>query len=321
MIKLSKKVILFFMLVLNLFKQLVVGLGVFLFNRTLGSRMGVVICMGIIALVLMLCLFVLSLPANMASESPERIKNNAESASVSAEVSVEESYMPDESYQGDDVEDLLAQTDDTDTRTIEENIDNVDAFNFQVTEFDVSIGRSEPFAPQLFGPGVTTTSQGGMGTEDSLSAEELAKIEAEKRREEIRDTITNDVSIKGIVYEDSKDAEPMAIIEYTASDGAAIVQTVVPGDEIRLNTCSATVSVIEQSRIRFTSEDVEQSIRLPAFDDEDSENVMVSDDSYGDDDLGPDDLAAPPTPGGGDDSSITDAKKKIEEIDKLLDSF
>ena len=316
MIKLSKKVILLFMLVLSLFKQLVVGLSLFLFNRTLGSRAGLVICMGIIALALMLGLFVMALPSNnVADASPARIDNNV-STSVSVDLKVP---VTEEGYQDDDMDALLAQAD-SKVKTLEDNLNEVDAFNFQVTEFsenvNVSIGRSEPFAPPIFnsGSGGDIMNNQGQG-EEELSAEELAKIEAEKRREEIRGAIQNDINLKGIVYDENQDAPPMAIIEYMANNGSNMVKTVEPGDEIYLSVCSVKIGTIEHTSIEFTSEDVSERKHLPAFDDEDSDEVMVSDD------LGSDDLAAPPTPGGGDDSSITDAKKKIEEIDKLLDSF
>lgn len=115
----------------------------------------------------------------------------------------------------------------------------------------------------------------------------------------------------------------MAIVEYVAENGDLKVKTVVPGDVLNLSICEVTIAEIQKNTIDIKSEDVVKRKWLPSFEDESDDSALASED-MGDPESG-ENLMPPPVPTGGSDagkdSSMSDAKKKIEEIDKLLDSF
>ena len=319
MIKLSKKLILFCILILDLSKQLVVGLSIFLYNRTLGTRVGAFIGIGAVALAFLFAMFVWAPSAMMADTS--QMNKSDDSVSVKQEISnLRENQISDE-------DNLLANNlqDNQLAKDAGEFLD-LDAINFQATEYNpAAVGRSEPFAPRnsgsssmLNGPNAIPGSEGS-----TMSAEELAAQEAEKRRNEISSTIGSDITIKGIIFNENG-TDPMAIVEYVSGDGDTKVKTVVPGDVLDLSICEATIVEIAKNTIDVKSEDVRKRKYLPNFEDESEGSAVASDDSSESSGSG-DNLMPPPVPTGGanqgNDSSMTDAKKKIEEIDKLLDSF
>ncbi|MGD9579762.1 MAG: hypothetical protein AB7V50_00170 [Vampirovibrionia bacterium] len=318
MIKLSKKLILFCLLILDLTKQLVVGVSIFLYNRTFGTRIGAFISIGIVALAFLFAMFVWAPSNMMASESEvDKVINSDSSVKKVKHVAV---------HQLKNVDKLLASNA-VDGSGNKLDLLDFDAIHFQATEFGSgSVGRSEPFAPRNLGSAGMLGPSGNPlagGDESGLSAEELAAQEAEKRRDEIRRTLGSDVTVKGIIFNESG-KDPMAIVEYMAYNGELKVKTVVPGDVLPLSSCEVTVTGIEKNTIDLKSEDVEKRKYLPEFEDE-TEGDVVSEDTETD---SGDNLMPPPVPSsnsnsahGGKDSSMGDAKKKIEEIDKLLDSF
>src|SRR3989339_1619576 len=95
MIKLSKKLILFCILILDLSKQLVVGLSIFLYNRTLGTRVGAFIGIGAVALAFLFAMFVWAPSAMMADTS--QMNKSDDSVSVKQEISnLRENQISDE---------------------------------------------------------------------------------------------------------------------------------------------------------------------------------------------------------------------------------
>lgn len=321
MTKLSKKLILFCVLILDLCKQMVVGLSIFLYNRTLGTRLGAFISIGTVALAFLFAMFVWAPSEMMADVSEAKKTNNP--------VSTKQKISEVKDNQLKDIDSLLASNVEGKESGRDSGLfTGLGAINFQATEYNAgAIGRSEPFAPRNFGssgmPGPPGASPLDMDP-SSMSAEELAAQEAEKRRNEIKSTIGSDITIKGIIF-DEDGSDPMAIIEYVAENGDVKVKTVVPGDVLNLSICEATIVEIAKNTIDVKSEDVVKRKYLPTFEDEADDSALVSEES-GDIDESGENLMPPPVPTGGDttqgnDSSMSDAKKKIEEIDKLLDSF
>ncbi|MEW5819039.1 MAG: hypothetical protein AB1782_02525 [Cyanobacteriota bacterium] len=314
MLKLSKKVILFFMLVIKLAKQLVVGLTVFLYNRTLGSRWGAIICMGAVALLLLLGAFFFMPSESVANVNTNNVNSSEVTDTISSGVAVEEEFNFEENLSEEDVqtsEELLAQVSQDITGDVLGA--NIDGVNFQAS----AVGRSEPFAPIQFGGTGYVDIPGGdpdVGPA-GLTPEEIKKQEEEQRRQEIMASIQG-VTVKGIVY-DADGGAPMAILEYAAPDGSTTVKTAIPGDVLYLSNCQPKIEKIDQNFVKFVADDVTEFRHLPPFEDDADDTVPVADISPSGGDLVP-----PPTPGNANnDSSIGDAKKKIEEIDKLLDSF
>lgn len=334
MLKLSKKVVLFFMLVINLFKQLVVGLTLFLYKRTLGSRWGAFICMGGVALLLLFSFMVLAPSETVATTNT--INNQQDDVTTSVQQlsetvdQAEDLFALQEASEENatsetDSDKLLAKNPKTETFGVDPFSGmNVDGFSFQATEYSggsSKTGKPEPFESKL-SPAAMPGFPGGDGTMSSdasgLTPQQIAEMEAEKRRQEILANLQSDVNVKGIVN-NVQGSEPMAILQFIRGDGTDVVKTVVPGDVIDLSTCQAKVVAIQQNWVELSSEKVIDRKYLPAFEDEtgDSGMIPVSDITA----PAGDTMSPPDSKGGTGSASIDDAKKKIEEIDKLLDSF
>lgn len=322
MLRISKQFILFLMFVIKLFKQLIAGLSVFVYKRVSASRWGMFACFAVIAIVICASVIILNaMPQGIAAGSKTTQKGFSQEVpgfNIDRELSEIEQTR-----------NLLAQA----SADAGQDIEDPGAISFQAMAESTSIGRSEPFAPSFgygssFG-GSNTSSVGPIefgGEASALSPEELAKQEAERRRQEITDALSNDFSVKGIVMDMGANENPMVIAEVMDSSGMPVVKTLALGETVRLSVCEAKVKQIYSNRVLLVSEDVSVERHLPGYDDEslDSTGSTSSASSIPTDfGGGMNTMSPPPTPGGGSKggSSMSDAKQKIEEIDKLLDSF
>jgi hypothetical protein len=338
MIKMLKKIILLSLLITNLFKKLTVGLTLFLYNRTFGTRTGVIMGVAGLAMLVVVSTFIF-MPKNLATGDAENARMVATQVPAKKEISFNAAEITEEmndtqAFELEITDDYISQSSGTVTiDEIERHLQSIDAISYQATEFNMggSVGRSEPFMPARPLSPMDNIMGGDPLDPAGLSPEELARQEAEQRRNEIRDRIHSDISVKGIVLS-SDHSDPMAILEVTRSDGTVKVGTFKEGDVVNLTSVQGTISEISDYVIKISAEDVTEEKHLPQFEDEELNIVPVADSGAGREvDSQPQgDLMPPPTPGkfppppgvkSTTPSSIGDAKKKIEEIDKLLDSF
>jgi hypothetical protein len=320
-----KKIFLLAVLITNLFKKLTIGLTLFLYNRTLGSKWGVIIGVAGLALLLLVTTIVF-MPKNMASDQPAQRQVSKSRVIIEKEFTVEQSF-DEESSDIQNLDALIAEATADPVETIEENLQGAEAaISFQATEFGIGgAGRPEPFMPSYrqLDPNNPPVSIHSGPTSDV----DLAAQEAEQRRNEIRDALHNDVLIKGIVL-DADHSNPMAILETFSPSGQTETNTYKVGDRVDLAIGNAQIVSIATEDVVLTIDDVTVNKRLPEFS-EDAGVVPVSDTAGEDSGLMP----PPVAPGGtqqnvaqgkqapNDGTSINEAKKKIEEIDQLLDSF
>lgn len=290
----------------------------FMYKKATASKFGAVMCAGVIAVGLFVSIFVL----DMASQGLAACKAKETKTSSLLAKEMPEFNINAEMADVQKTKKLLAQALVED----DESLETTEAISFQATMFSesTSVGRSEPFAPSYgygssMGVGTSTSAIGPMDDPagSGMTPEEIAKMEAEKRRQEIMSAIRNDFTVKGIVLDVGEEENPMVIAEVIDSSGSPTVKTFSQGEAVRLAVCEALIKKVYANRVLVVSEDVEMERYLPDFEDE-------GDDFAGSGDLSGDfsDMGAPPTPTqGSGSSSISDAKQKIEEIDKLLDSF
>lgn len=333
MLKVLKKILLLAMLITNLIKQLAVGLTIFLYNRILGNKWIAVVCIGIVGLLFILGAVMFAPSNNLATAKADPVIINMPEETSGKLISGKTTIIDNQKME--DMEKLMAQSSECGTvDNIENNLKEAYAVSFQATELKQTTGfRAEPFSPP-FGLGSDMGDIGapmiGPDSKGGPNAAELAKQKAEERREEIRSSLGSDVVIKGIVVDANK-KNPMAVIEIYGPGDTTSVRTVSPGEMISLRGCMAKIAAISDDKITLSSEDVKFDKYLPSYADEEDiiPTANINNNSTGK--VQADNLMPPPTPAGnqtatppaakGNDSSIGNAKKKIDEIDKLLDSF
>lgn len=339
MVKVLKKILLLVMLIGNLFKQLMFGLTLFLYNRALGNRWGAIICVTIVGLLILFGALILLPGEKVASSKPDKLVANAnvsvEGLSINDTYEAEQAELDEEASLDEELQGQVSENGAIDT--IEQNLREADAISFQATEIKNSPeGRTEPFAPSyVFGSGSEFFPEGGNSIDGKgiapPSPQEIAKQKAEERRNEIRGSLDNDITVKGILMDANKIGS-MAVVEIISPDGRKTVRTVKAGEVISLPNCTAKINKILEDKIAITSEDIKYEKYLPQFKDEDTVPVAnVTNNVPPDGTKTPsDNLIPPPNPAAGkasapaskgSDSSIDNAKKKIDEIDKLLNSF
>lgn len=331
----------------ELFKQLFFGVVAFFYNRT--KRMDkkvLMISIGAIGILFFFGLF-LNKPDTLASN---HIKSQHKTTIVnenSSEILIESLsndnllFDNEKIKQSKPISDEFENPSNLSMNNIEKNLEDAEAISLQATAISKSTGRPEPFAP-IFAPGSMPSPDGSIGSLPGLpgmegvkgpSAEEIARQKAEQRRNEIRESLNNNVLIKGIVLNKNK-SKPMAVIQLSKTDGTNETKAVMPGEQIYLPNCVAKVSNIAENRIGLQSEDVKVDRYLPEINDEElsSASGAAPSPSGGENPTSSGGLMPPPTPGAPpmpthskgtapNNSSMGDAKTKIDEIDKLLNSF
>lgn len=323
MIKVLKKFFFLAVLISNLIKKLIFSLSVFLYNRAFKGKKRV--AFGVIAFILLIvgASFVLFPEKNMANGTVINNKNLGQKIDLNkaVDLGIKDGELE---IQESDLNKMMANssTEDVDL------FGDLDSINFQAISAG-PIGRDEPFASRSkAGENIMGGPEGGSeGVDEGPSPQELL----EQRRSEIRNALHNNVNLKGVVINSDK-KDPMAIVQVMNENGKRKTITVKPGDEIGLGVALATVSEINESMVVLTSDDVSVEKYLPQFDDESnkSEKEIKEEEPPVASSTDPN-LMSPPTPGREEilkarkadlkKSSMSDAKNKIEEIDKLLDSF
>lgn len=333
MAKVIKKIFLLFVLVSSLLKQLFISLSLLSLNCIKKHPKTTAISTGIVLAAI--CAIVPSVFTSNSSQANSKLTVGLNNSSANNLIAQSKSMFTTESGHFSNTANI---TETSKTLAPEAAVDKlnqtfaeIDGIAFQATHLSgsSSTGRSEPFAPVVGGLDAITGPNGASGK--PLTPEEIAIQKAEARRNQIRDTLNNNVTVKGIVV-DSNNKRPLAVVEITKPDGSSEIKTVLPGEKLYFADCLAKVTKISQDKISLSSEDVKVDRFIPDFNDDAGKAPAASSSaptteaaSSTSSDAGKGNLLAPPTPktnvAGKSGTSAGNTKKQIEDIDKLLDSI